>query len=125
MQYNYALRAKRSQHLPTVLSKNEVNQVLGGMQGLHQLMARVLYGCGLRLMECLGMRVKDIDFEKCQIVVREGKAEKDRLTMLPATLVEPLKAQIAFVQKRHRRDLEQGFGSVELPFCHGVQIPAC
>lgn len=95
----YALRAKRSQHLPTVLSKNEVNQVLGGMQGLHQLMARLLYGCGLRLMECLRLRVKDIDFEQCQIIVREGKGEKDRLTMLPVTVVEPLKAQIAFVQE--------------------------
>ena len=58
----HALRAKRAQHLPTVLSKTEVNQVLSGMQGLHQLMARLLYGCGLRLMECLRMRVKDIDF---------------------------------------------------------------
>jgi len=119
----YVLRAKRSQHLPTVLSKNEVNQVLGGMQGLHQLMARLLYGCGLRLMECLRLRVKDIDFEQCQIVVREGKGEKDRLTMLPATLVEALKAQIAFVQKQHMRDLEQGFGSVELPFALARKYP--
>ncbi len=119
----YALRAKRSQHLPTVLSKNEVNQVLGGMQGLHQLMARLLYGCGLRLMECLRLRVKDIDFEQCQIIVREGKGEKDRLTMLPVTVVEPLKAQIAFVQKQHMRDLEQGFGSVELPFALARKYP--
>src|SRR5574341_193833 len=116
----YALRAKRSQHLPTVLSKNEVNQMLGGM---HQLMARLLYGCGLRLMECLRLRVKDIDFEQCQIVVREGKGEKDRLTMLPATLVEPLKAQIAFVQKQHMCDLKQGFGSVELPFALARKYP--
>jgi integrase len=79
-------------------------------------MARLLYGCGLRLMECLRLRVKDIDFEQRQIVVREGKGEKDRLTMLPASLVEPLKDQIAFVQKQHMRDLEQGFGPVELPF---------
>lgn len=62
-------------------------------------MACLLYGCGLRLMECLRLRVKDIDFEQCQIIVREGKGEKDRLTMLPVTLVEPLKAQIAFVQE--------------------------
>lgn len=112
----HALRAKRAQHLPTVLSKSEVNKVLSGMQGLHQLMARLLYGCGLRLMECLRLRVKDIDFEQSQIVVREGKGEKDRLTMLPASLVELLKAQIAFVQKQHARDLVDGFGSVELPF---------
>ena len=110
----HALRAKRAQHLPTVLSKTEVNQVLSGMQGLHQLMARLLYGCGLRLMECL--RVKDIDFEQSQVVVREGKGEKDRLTMLPASLVEPLKAQIAFVKQQHERDLANGYGSVELPY---------
>lgn len=119
----HALRAKRGQHLPTVLSKHEVSQVMGGMQGLHQLMARLLYGCGLRLMECLRLRVKDIDFEQSQIVVREGKGEKDCLTMLPASLVEPLKAQIAFVQKQHARDLEQGFGSVELPFALARKYP--
>jgi integrase len=90
-----ALRAKRAQQLPTVLSKNEVNQVLYRMQGLHRLMARLLYGCGLRLIECLRLRVKDIDFEQSQIVVREGKGEKDRLTLLPASLVEPLIAQVA------------------------------
>jgi integron integrase len=111
----HALRAKRAQHLPTVLSKTEVNQVLSGMQGLHQLMARLLYGCGLRLMECLRLRVKDIDFEQSQVMVREGKGEKDRLTMLPVRLVEPLKAQIAFVKQQHERDLANGYGSVELP----------
>jgi integron integrase len=112
----HALRAKRAQHLPTVLSKTEVNQVLSGMQGLHQLMARLLYGCGLRLMECLRLRVKDIDFEQSQVVVREGKGEKDRLTMLPASLVEPLKAQVAFVKQQYERDLANGYGSVELPY---------
>lgn len=119
----HALRAKRGQHLPMVLSKHEVSQVLGGMQGLHQLMARLLYGCGLRLMECLRLRVKDIDFEQSQIVVREGKGEKDRLTMLPTSLVEPLKAQIAFVQKQHASDLFNGFGSVELPFALARKYP--
>ncbi len=104
----HAMRAKRAQRLPTVLSKTEVNQVLSGMQGLHQLMTRLLYGCGLRLMECLRLRVKDIDFEQSQVVVREGKGEKDRLTMLPASLVEPLKAQIAFVKQQHERDLANG-----------------
>lgn len=80
----HILRAKRSEHLPTVLSKDEVARVLSGMQGLHQLMGKLLYGCGLRLMECLRLRVKDIDFEQSQIIVREGKGEKDRVTMLPA-----------------------------------------
>jgi integrase len=76
----HALRVKRVQHLPTVLSTAEVNQVLNRMQGLHQLMARLLYGFGLHLMECLPLRVKDIDFEQSQVLVRE----KDRLMMPPA-----------------------------------------
>ena len=79
-------------------------------------MAHLLYGCGLRLMECLRLRVKDIDFEQSQIVVREGKGEIDRLTILTVSLIEPLKAQIAFVQEQHTRDLANGYGSVELPF---------
>lgn len=118
-----ALRAKRAQHLPTVLSKGEVTQILNSMQGIHKLMAQLLYGCGLRLMECLRLRVKDIDFEQSQIVVRDGKGEKDRLTMLPVSLVQPLKAQIAFVERLHARDLAEGFGSVELPFALARKYP--
>jgi integron integrase len=116
----YALRAK---HLPTLLSKIEVNQVLGGMQGLHQLMVRLLYGCGLRLMECLRLWVKDIYFEQSQVVVREGKGEKDRLTMLPINLMEPLTAQITFVAQQHTGDLTNGFGSVELSFALALKYP--
>ena len=93
------------------------------MQGLHQLMAQLLYGCGLRLMECLRLRVKDIDFEQSQIVLREDKGEKDRLTILPASLVEPLKAQITFVTRQHERDLLDGYGSVELPFALARKYP--
>ena len=119
----HALRAKRSEHLPTVLSKDEVASVLAGMQGLHQLMAKLLYGCGLRLMECLRLRVKDIDFEQSQIIVREGKGEKDRATMLPASLIQPLKNQITFVKNQHERDLAQGYGSVELPFALARKYP--
>lgn len=118
-----ALRAKRAQHLPTVLSRGEVIQILNSMQGIHKLMAQLLYGCGLRLMECLRLRVKDIDFEQSQIVVRDGKGEKDRLTMLPATLVEPLKAQVSYVERLHARDLAEGFGSVELPFALARKYP--
>lgn len=119
----HALRAKRSEHLPTVLSKDEVARVLAGMQGLHQLMAKLLYGCGLRLMECLRLRVKDIDFEQSQIIVREGKGEKDRATMLPTSLIQPLKNQITFVKNQHERDLAQGYGSVELPFALARKYP--
>ena len=120
----HALRAKRSEHLPTVLSKDEVARVLSGMQGLHQLMVKLLYGCGLRLMECFHLRVKDIDFEQSQIIVREGKGEKDRATMLPASLIQPLKNQITFVKNQHERDLAQGYGSVELPFALARKYPA-
>lgn len=119
----HALRAKRSEHLPTVLSKDEVARVLSGMQGLHQLMVKLLYGCGLRLMECFHLRVKDIDFEQSQIIVREGKGEKDRATMLPASLIQPLKNQITFVKNQHERDLAQGYGSVELPFALSQKYP--
>lgn len=119
----HALRAKRSEHLPTVLSKDEVARVLAGMHGLHQLMGKLLYGCGLRLMECLRLRVKDIDFEQSQIIVREGKGEKDRATMLPASLIQPLKNQITFVKNQHERDLAQGYGSVELPFALARKYP--
>jgi len=119
----HALRAKRSEHLPTVLSKDEVARVLSGMQGLHQLMVKLLYGCGLRLMECFHLRVKDIDFEQSQIIVREGKGEKDRATMLPASLVHPLKEQITYVRKLHERDVSQGYGSVELPFALARKYP--
>ncbi|GIV63369.1 MAG: integron integrase [Bellilinea sp.] len=119
----HALRAKRSEHLPTVLSKDEVARVFAGMQGLHQVMAKLLYGCGLRLMECLRLRVKDIDFEQSQIIVREGKGEKDRATMLPASLVQVLKEQIAYVKKLHEQDLRREYGSVELPFALARKYP--
>jgi integron integrase len=119
----HALRAKPSEHLPTVLSKDVTIRVLSGMQGLHQLMAKLLYGCGLRLMECMRLRVKDIDFEQFQIIIREGKGEKDRATMLPASLVQPLKNQIDFVRQIHERDVAQGYGSVELPFALASKYP--
>jgi len=112
----HALRAKRSVQLPVVLSKEETARVLSGMQGLHQLMARLLYGSGLHLMECLRLRVKDIDFEGSQIIVREGEGEIDRLTLLPASLVSPLKSQIAYVETLHARDLADSNGSIELPY---------
>lgn len=119
----HALCAKPSEHLPTVLSKEETTRILSTMQGLHQLMAKLLYGCGLRLMECMRLRVKDIDFEQSQIIIREGKGEKDRVTMLPSSLVQLLKNQIDFVRKIHERDVAQGYGSVELPFALARKYP--
>jgi site-specific recombinase XerD len=85
------IRAKKAGHLPTVLSKQEALAVIGNMQGTTKLMAQLLYGSGLRLMECLRLRVKDIDFDNHQLIVRDGKGENDRVTMLPDALVAPLK----------------------------------
>ena len=109
-------RAKRGRHLPTVLTRDEVARVLGQMTGVHALMARLQYGTGMRLMECLRLRIKDVELERREIVIREGKGAKDRVTMLPATLVEPLRRHIAVVRELHERDRAAGVPGVELPF---------
>jgi integrase len=88
------VRAKRPLRLPVVLTRQELKALLGALEGVHWLMASLLYGAGLRLMECLRLRVKDIDFSSNQIVVREGKGNKDRRTMLPAAVKEPLAAHL-------------------------------
>jgi integron integrase len=108
-------RPKRSQHLPVVLTREEARAILGRMQGPTQLMASLLYGSGLRLLECARLRVKDIDFERRQIVVRQGKGRKDRVTLLPAPLIQTLREHLQFVQRQHRHDLATGAGYVELP----------
>jgi integron integrase len=108
-------RAKRPQRLPAVLSRQEVAAVLTELDGVAWLMASLLYGSGLRLMECVRLRVKDLDFDRHEVTVRQGKGGKDRRTMLPARLVEPLQAQLADAQRVHRRDLAAGFGEVWLP----------
>ena len=117
------VRAQRSQRLPVVLSRSEVASVLGAMQGTPRLMATLLYGCGLRLIECCQLRVKDIDFERHSIVVREGKGDKDRQTMLPLAVVEPLRAQLSVVRALHSRDLDFGAGWVQLPFAQDRKNP--
>lgn len=108
-------RAKRPARVPTVLTRAEVKRLLDCMQGTRWLMASLLYGAGLRLRECLKLRVKDIDFEYRQIVVRDGKGAKDRVTMLPATLIDLLKAHLVRIRALHERDVTQGYGDVELP----------
>ncbi|HQT25881.1 MAG TPA: integron integrase, partial [Burkholderiales bacterium] len=108
-------QAKAPQRLPVVLSVPEVQSVLSRLDGTWRLMASILYGAGLRLMECVRLRVKDIDFGMNQIVVRDGKGFKDRVTMLPERLVEELKDHLASVEKLHRQDLHDGFGEVWLP----------
>jgi integron integrase len=110
------IRARKSKHLPTVLTKGEAARVIGITSGTNQLMAKLLYGSGLRLMECIRLRVKDVDFDQRQITVRDGKGEKDRVTMLPESLIIPLKDQLQRVKYLHDEDLSKGYGSVYLPY---------
>ncbi|MBI3242352.1 MAG: integron integrase [Chloroflexi bacterium] len=117
------VRAKKPERLPVVLAKDEVQAILRQMSGDHQLMAKLLYGSGLRLMECLRLRVKDLDFAQHQIIVREGKGMKDRVTMLPDQLREPLQAHLARVKQLHQNDLEKGYGVVYLPFALERKYP--
>lgn len=97
-------RAKRPARVPTVLTAAEVQRLLAGLDGAKWLMASLLYGAGLRLRECLKLRVKDVDFDYRQIVVRDGKGGKDRVTMLPAAVIEPLKAHLVRVKALHGWD---------------------
>jgi len=107
--------AKKPKNLPVVFSQQEVNKVISVLEGTNWLMAAVLYGGGLRLMECLRLRIQDIDFDYHQIMVRRGKGNKDRRTMLPKSIVEPLKKQIHRVSVLHEKDIAEGFGRVYLP----------
>lgn len=109
------VRAKRPRRLPVVLTREEVGWLLACLEGAPWLMAMLLYGAGLRLMECCRLRVKDIDFSKNQIVVRAGKGDKDRYTMLPAAAKDPLLRHLQAVKRRHEEDLGQGMGRVSLP----------
>ena len=109
------VRAKQPARLPTVLTRDEVTRVLDAMNGVHRLMAQLLYGSGLRLMECVRLRVKDLDFGQHQVIVRDGKGGKDRVTPLPERLITPLQEQLRRVQLLHERDLREGYGAVFLP----------
>ncbi len=109
------VRPRRQRTLPVVLSKAEVRAILACMTGTPKLMAALLYGAGLRLLECARLRVKDIDFEGGQILIRQGKGRKDRLTMLPGQLRVPLTQQLAAVKALHAADLASGAGNVALP----------
>jgi integron integrase len=110
-----AVRAKKPERLPVVLTRQEVKTILGFMEGGPKLVAALLYGAGLRLMECLRLRVKDVDFTTNQILVRDGKGQKDRITMLPASVKEPLLAHLRDVWRLHQRDVREGAGRVVLP----------
>ena len=109
-------RAKMPHRVPVVLSQDEVSRVLKHLEGRSWIVVALLYGAGLRLLECLELRVKDIDFDRQEILVQRGKGRKDRRTMLPAGVCERLKAHLENVKRRHERDLADGFGRVVLPF---------
>lgn len=116
-------RAKRQARLPTVLTIEEVDQVLARLDGSHWLIASLLYGAGLRVLECLALRVKDIHFERGQLIVRDGKGGRDRVSVLPQSLVSPLQAHLAKVKRLHEQDLVEGHGRVALPFALERKYP--
>jgi integron integrase len=108
-------KAKTPARLPVVLTRAEVARVLSRLRGVHALLGRLLYGTGMRVMEGMRLRVKDVDFARYEIVVRDGKGLKDRVTMLPRAVVPALRSQMEVAQKIHRRDLAAGYGAVWLP----------
>ena len=117
------VRAKRPSRLPVVLSKMEVQALFQHLDGPHWLPACLLYGAGLRLMECLRLRVKDLDFDHRAITVRSGKGGKDRIVTLPDPCIEPLKRQLEHVHNLHDKDLRDGFGAVWLPYALARKYP--
>jgi integron integrase len=112
---NGVVRAKRPSRLPVVLTRQEVRAIISSLEGVEWVMATLLYGAGLRLMECLRLRVQEIDFGSNQITVRAGKGDKDRVTMLPTSVVEPLRKHLERVRVLYQRDMEQGQGGASLP----------
>jgi len=109
------VRARRPRRVPVVLTREEVRAVLDGLDGIPRLVCALLYGSGLRLLECLRLRVKDLDFQRNEITIRDGKGGKDRVTMLPATAKAPLQAHLEKVRSRHESDLALGLGWAPLP----------
>ncbi len=116
-------KAKQRRRLPVVLSHDEVQRILAELQGMHWLMVSLLYGSGMRQNELLNLRIKDVDFELNTITVRSGKGDRDRVTLLPQSLCENLLEQISAVEKQHRRDLEDGYGEVYLPYALNIKYP--
>jgi len=116
-------QAKTPKRLPVVLNRDEIQAILSRLDGTPWLIASLLYGTGMRIMECLRLRVQDIDFKRREILIRDGKGFKDRVTMLPVTLSATLQAHLARVRALHETDLAQGFGSVYLPFALERKYP--
>jgi integron integrase len=118
-----AVRARKPKRLPTVLTKNETLRVINAMSGVPQLLAKLLYGSGLRALEGGRLRVKDIDFAQRVLLVRQGKGDKDRITMLPENVVAPLQEHLARVHQVHTTDLAHGYGAVYLPYALERKYP--
>ncbi|MCR6653459.1 MAG: integron integrase [Cellvibrionaceae bacterium] len=117
-------KANKGRRIPTVFTHDEAVAVLNNMKGTHKLIASLMYGSGLRVMEAVRLRVQDIDFAQKGIFVREAKGEKWRRTLLPKSLVDPLKAQIEYALVLHRQDLTEGFGEVYLPYALAKKYPS-
>ena len=117
------VRARKPLRLPVVMTREEVRNVLSHLQGDRWLMASLLYGAGLRLMECLSLRVQDIDFGGNRILIRDGKRRRDRYTMLPMTLKEPLRRQLSEVRRVHNADLADGYGRVAMAYALDKKFP--
>ena len=118
-----ACRSKKPVRLPTVMSREESMRVIRSMTGVHQLMAKLMYGSGFRVIECVRLRIKDADFGMNQIVVRDGKGKKDRITVFPDEVKPALKEHLVYVKQLHERDLSNGFGSVYLPNALAKKYP--
>ncbi len=117
------IRSRRPKRLPVVLSHQEAMIVINKMSGTTKLVAQILYGSGLRISECLRLRIKDLDFANHQIMVRDGKGENDRATVLPDSLMSDLKSQIEIARLIHKKDLKEGFGEVSLPYALAKKYP--
>ena len=117
------IRPTKPKRIPTVLSKDEAKIVIGRMSGVYKLMTQIMYGSGLRLMEVMRLRIKDLDFANRQIIVRDGKGENDRITMFPDVLLEPLRLHLKQVKAQHDLDLSIGFGTVYLPYALERKYP--
>jgi integron integrase len=117
------IRARQPQHVPVVLSRREVQALIARLHGQFWLIGQLLYGAGLRLMEALRLRIKDVDFEYSQILVRDGKGHKDRVSILPESVVPALRGHLETVRAEHEHAVEHGYGGVELPRALGRKYP--
>ena len=116
-------KAKAPKRLPVVLTRAEVQSLLSRLQGTHWLISNLLYGTGMRIMECLRLRVKDIEFSRKEILIRDGKGFKDRVTMLPLALVNPLREHLENVKILHDQDMSAGYGNVYMPYALDKKYP--